>query len=204
MARWQGSGLSETSFPIVDMGLGLAPRVQLGVTAPRVAGGLGTVFFTTKFKVLTDDSSAAAVALAPTLAIQNGIIAPGQGRAEWGLPVSAHLDRWNSRIYGGAGYFSPGIWYVGAGVGRSLSDRFGVSASLSHAWATLPEQSSGVARTIGEARDELSGGASYELMRGIGVFGSITRTLGITAEDGGGTALGVGLSWSTEIDALSK
>jgi hypothetical protein len=204
MARWQGAGLSQTSFPVVDSGFGLAPRLQVGVSAPRVAGGLGTMFFTTKVAVLTDDERAMAVAVGPTLEVHNGATQAGQGRVGWGLPVSAQLDRGGSRIYGSTGYFSPGIWYAGGGIGGPVSDRFGVSVSFSHAWASSPEPLAGVTAAAGPPRNELSGGASYDLTRNIAVFGSLGRTFGVAAEEGAGTTLGLGLSWSSAVTAFTR
>jgi hypothetical protein len=203
MARWQGSGLSQTSFPVVDTAIGLAPRVQVGASVPRVAGGLGTMFFTAKVAVFSNDERALKVAVGPTLEVLPGATLPGQGRVEWGLPVSAQLDRGNSRIYAGTGYFSPGSWFAGAGIGRSVSDRIGVSASFSHAWATSPEPL-GVASAAGPRRNELSGGASYDLKPNIAVFGSISRTLGVAAEEGAGTTLAFGLSWSAAARAFTR
>jgi hypothetical protein len=203
MARWQGSGLSQTSFPVVDTAIGLAPRVQVGASVPRVAGGLGTMFFTAKVAVFSDDERALTVAVGPTLEVLNGATLPGQGRVEWGLPVSAQLDRGNSRIYAGTGYFSPGSWFAGAGIGRTVSDRIGVSASFSHAWATAPEPL-GVASAAGPRRNELSGGASYNLKPNVAVFGSISRTLGVAAEEGAGTTLGFGLSLSAGAAAFTR
>jgi hypothetical protein len=204
MARWQGSGLSQTSFPVVDTAIGLVPRVQVGASVPRVAGGLGTMFFSAKVAVFSNDERALKVAVGPTLEVLTTSTLPGQGRAEWGLPVSAQVDRGRSRIYGSTGYFSPGAWYAGAGIGRTVSDRIGISASFSHAWATSSEPSAGVASAAGPRRNELSGGASYDLKPNIAVFGSISRTLGVAAEDGAGTTLGFGLSWTAAARAFTR
>jgi hypothetical protein len=204
MARWQGSGLSQTSVPVVDTAIGLTPRVQVGASVPRVAGGLGTMFFSTKIAVFSDDGRALKVAVGPTLEVLTGAPVPGQGRVEWGLPVSAQLDRGNSRIYTSTGYFSPGIWYTGVGIGRPISDRIGVSVSFSHAWALSPEPAPGVASVAGLRRNEWSGGASYDLKPNIALFGSISRTLGVAAEEGAGTTLGFGLSWSAATGVFRK
>jgi hypothetical protein len=204
MARWQGSGLSQTSIPVIDSAFGLTPRVQVGASAPRVAGTLGTMFFSAKVGVLSDDVQTMKVAVGPTLEVLNDeMLPPGQRRVEWGLPVSAHMDRWASRIYGSTGYFSPGIWYVGTGIGRPVTDRIGVSASFSHAWATSPAPS-GLAGAAGTPRNDLSGGASYDLNPHVTVFVSIGRTLGLTAEEGAGTTLGVGLSWTSSTSGFTK
>ena len=121
--------------PVVDTAIGLTSRVQFGASVPRVAGSLGTMFFSTKVAVFSDDVRALKVAVGPTLEVLTSATLPGQRRTEWGVPVSGQIDRGSSRIYGGTGYFSPGIWYAGAGIGRSVSDRIGISISFSHAWA---------------------------------------------------------------------
>ncbi len=204
MARWQGSGLSQTSVPVVDTAIGLAPRVQVGASVPRVAGSLGTMFFSAKVAMFSNDDRAVQVAVGPTLEVLPYSTLAGQRRVEWGLPVSAQVDRGSSRIYGSTGYFSPGTWYAGAGIGRTVSDRIGVSASFSHAWATSPEPSAGVASVAGPRRNELSGGASYDLKPNIAVFGSISRTIGVAAEEGAGTTLGFGLSWTAAARAFTR
>jgi hypothetical protein len=196
MVRWQGSGLSETIVPVIDFAIGLTPRVQVGASVPRVAGGLGTTFFSAKIAVFDDEARALKVGVGPTLEILAGPTTAGQGRAQWGLPVSAQFDRGSSRIYGSSGYFSPGIWYAGAGIGRPVGDRLAISMSFSHAWATAPVSSPGVLGVAGPRRNEISGGASYDLKPSIAVFGSIGRSLGIAAEDGAGTTLGFGFSLS--------
>ena len=79
MARWQGSGLSQTIVPVVDTAIGLTPRVQLGASVPRVAGGLGTMFFSTKVAVFSDDVRALKVAVGPTLEVLTDATCPGKG-----------------------------------------------------------------------------------------------------------------------------
>lgn len=205
MARWQGSGLSQTIVPVVDTAIGLTPRVQLSASVPRVAGGigLGTMFFSTKVAVFSDEVRALKVAVGPTLEVLTDAT-PGQRRAEWGVPVSAQVDRGSSRIFASTGYFSPGIWYAGAGIGRQVGDRIGISTSFSHAWATSPASSAGIPSLARPRRNELSGGASYDLKSNVAVFGSIGRTLGVAAEDGAGTTLGFGLSWSAAPTAITR
>jgi hypothetical protein len=204
MTRWQGSGFSQTSFPVVDTGVGLARHVQLGVSAPRVAGGLGTMFISTKVAVFTDDKRALAVAVGPTLEVDNAATPPGQGRVQWGLPISAQLDRGGARVYGSTGYFSPGIWYAGAGIGGPVNDRIAVSASFSRAWVNAPEPRAGIVSVPASPRNELSGGASYDVTKHLAAFGSLGRTYGVTFEEGAGTTFGFGLSWSIGPAAFTK
>lgn len=56
----------------------------------------------------------------------------------------------------------------------------------------------------GSRRNELSGGGSYNVKPNIAVFGSISRTLGVAAEQGAGTTLGFGLSWSAASTAFTR
>ena len=198
MLQWYGGGLTETMVPVIDAAVGLTPRVQLGVSIPRVPGGVGTTFFSGKVGLLTDNAHNVQVAVTPTLEVAGGAVLnslpAGQSRTQWGLPVSVHADRENLRVYGSSGYFSPGIWYAGAGIARAVGDRVGVSGSFSRAWTT----SSGSDLSVASAplRNELSGGASYGLRPNIAVFGSIGRTIGTSIEDGAGTTLSFGVSVS--------
>jgi hypothetical protein len=204
MVRWQGGGLSETSVPVIDGALGLTPRVQLGATVPRVLGssdpagaqgGLGTTFFSAKIAVVGDATRTFRVAVSPTLEIlsQASMLgaATDQSRTQWGLPVSADLDYEGTRFFGSSGFFSPGVWYLGGGAARQLTDRLAVTGSLSRAWSSSPNLDPAVP---GPKRHDLSGGASFDVNEHLGVFASIGRTLGTAAEDGAGTTLAFGMS----------
>lgn len=193
MVQWHGGGASEVVVPAFDGSIGLTPRVQLGASVPRVAGGIGTTFFSTKIGILNNEDRGMKLALAPTLEIlSKGSVAAGQSRAQWGLPVSVEIDREVIRIYGSSGYFSPGVWYAGAGIGRSLTNRLGLSMSFSRAWTGPP--TAGTAAIAGPRRNDLSGGASYDVTPNIAVFGSMGRTLATAAGDGAGTTVSFGLS----------
>lgn len=185
--------MGETIVPVVDAAIGLTPRVQVSASVPRVAGGVGTTFFSAKIAAFSDAARGLKVAVAPTLEVLSESAAlagpAGQSRTQWGLPVGVELDRERGRIYGSTGYFSPGIWYAGAGFGKPVSDRAGVSVSFSHAWA-----GTGTAPTSAPRRNEISGGGSFDINPNLSVFGSLGRTIGLAAEDGAGTTISVGLS----------
>jgi hypothetical protein len=198
MVRWYGGGTSESVVPVFDGSIGLTPRVQLGASVPRVAGGIGTTFFTAKIGLLESERGGFKVAVGPTLEILNRaamLAGPaGQSRTQWGLPVSVQIDREAARIYGSSGYFSPGVWYAGAGIGTSLSDRLGVSMSFSHAWTS--QATTGTPAIAGPRRNDLSGGASFGVTPNIAVFGSLGQTIATAAGNGAGTTLSFGLSLS--------
>src|SRR6185503_8715101 len=149
---------------------------------PRVAGGIGTTFVSAKIGIVNSEVRRVKLAVGPTLEILNRLSTPaGQSRTRWGLPVSLEIDRDATRFYGSSGYFSPGVWYAGAGVGRSLTPRLGVSMALSHAWTS---QAAALAAIDGPRRNDLSGGASFDVTPNIAVFGSVGRTLATAAENG--------------------
>lgn len=202
--RWSGSGLDEVNFPVVDFALGLAPRVQLSASVPRVigaadpngaVGGLGTSYFSAKIAVLNSEKYAVKLAVSPTLEVLSpGVVewlAPGEHRVQVGFPVSAEIDRGSLRLYGSAGYFTRGVWFTGAGAGVAVNDKVAVSAGFSRAWrrADVP----GV--PLGERdRNEISGGASYAVTPSVHVFGSIGRTIMTLEENGAGTTIGGGVA----------
>ena len=205
MARWHGAGVSQTIVPVVDASAGLTSRVQLDASVPRVAGSLGPTFFGAKILLVDDEARAVKVSASPTLQVvdEPSTIGPlPQGhRARWGLPVSAHVDRAGSRIFGSSGYFSPGIWYAGAGVGRAVTDRVGVSVSFSHSWTAPPSTGTETSKI---RRNEISGGTSYDVGPHLTVAGSISRTLGVAEEMGAGTTFAVGFSTSLSPRVIAK
>jgi hypothetical protein len=158
-------------------------------------GGLGTTFFSAKIGVVGDDTRNFRIAVSPTLEILSRAsllgAATDQARTQWGLPVSLDFDHKGTRFYGSSGYFSPGVWYLGAGAARRLTERVAVTASLSRAWSSATSLDQTVAAP---KRDDVSGGASLDFTEHIGVFASIGRTLGTAEENGAGTTLAVGMS----------
>lgn len=199
MLHWQGSGVGETIVPVIDGAVGLTPRIQVAASVPRVAGGVGTIFFSAKIAAFKNADRGLKVAVSPTLEVLNQAAAlagpAGQSRTQWGLPVSVELDRDSGRIYGSSGYFSPGIWYAGAGFGKPVSDRVGLSVSFTRAWATSPS-AVGAVPIDGLHRTEISGGGSFDINPNMSIFGSLGRTIGVAAENGAGTTISFGLSLS--------
>jgi hypothetical protein len=203
MVRWQGSGLSEVNLPVIDAAIGLTPRAQLGVSMPHVMGsseptgspgGWGTTFVNAKLLLVQDTARRFNLTVAPTLEILSAASMQsspaGRSRAQWGLPVSMDVDRGTLRLYGSAGYFSPGVWFSGAGIGTLVKNRVGVAMSFSRSWTSaVPDPASEAPR-----RNDVSGSASTDLTPHIGVFASLSRTIATTAMNGAGTSISIGMS----------
>ena len=203
--RWSGSGISEVNVPVVDLALGLTRRVQLSASVPHVvgsadpygaAGGLGTLYFSSKIGVLDRKASSVKVAVSPTLEVLSPAVvdtlAAGDHRMQLGLPVSAEIDRGPVRLYGGMGYFTRGAWFTGAGGSYAVNAKVSTFGSFSRAW----RRSDVPGVPIGDRdRKEISGGASYALTKAVHVFGSTGRTIATLEENGAGTTIAGGVSF---------
>jgi hypothetical protein len=203
--RWNGSGISEVNFPVVNIALGLTRRVQFSASVPHVigsadpygaAGGLGTSYFSSKIGLFDNGKSSVKVAVSPTLEVLSpgvvDMLPPGEHRIQLGLPISMEIERGPARIYGGTGYFTRGAWFTGAGGSYFVNDRVSVFGSLSRAWrrSNIPDV------PLGERdRNEISGGASYSVSPAVHVFGSIGRTIATLEENGAGRTIAVGVSF---------
>ena len=196
--------MSEVDAPIVNISFGLARQVQLSASIPRVvgsgdpagaAGGVGTSFFSAKIALYEGPRHAFKIATAPTLQLLSAGIVEQQSdsssRVRWGLPLSAEASRGTLRLYGGGGYFSPGIWFGGAAAGFAVNAKTYASVGVSRAWRTTDLLDLPMSE---HDRKEISGGASYALRPGISAFGSIGRTFATLDQNGAGTAISGGLS----------
>ena len=67
MVSWQGSGVGRDDRADSRYRLGLTRRVQIGVSVPRVSGGLGTTFFSAKIAAF--DRHRFKLALSPTFEV---------------------------------------------------------------------------------------------------------------------------------------
>ena len=211
--RWQSDGASQISFPVVDAAIGMTPRFQIGASVPRIVasdafsqpGGLGTAFFNTKIGILNGSARPLKIAVAPTLEVLSEAamqFAPiDQTRVHWGLPVSAEYDRGNSRVYGSTGYFSPGVWYTGAGAGTVIGTRVGVAVSFSRSWSRSALDDPALAAP---SRHDISTGVSLDLTPRVGVFGSVGRTFNTAAQYGAGSTVSIGVSLTASRIAFTQ
>ena len=205
IVRFDGADVSEVDVPVVEASLGLTSRVQLSAMVPRVvagadegsaAGGVGTTFVAAKISVLNDTKRRFKVAVAPTIEILGAAVAAslgeGESRTQFGLPVSAEVDRGPLRLYGATGFFTSGVRFAGAGAGIQTSPRAIFSVGYSHSWR--PDDVD--AAILGATRSELTGGAGFVVTPHIVVFGSIGRTIATLDENGAGTTVSGGVSFS--------
>jgi hypothetical protein len=198
--RWSGSGISEVDAPVVGAAVGLSDRVQLGASIPHVTGssdpggavgGLGTTFISAKIGVLTGETSGVKLAVAPTLEVLGtgalSGLTPGESRGRFGIPISAEISRGAARLFASTGFFTGGVWFAGGGVGVQANTHLSLSAAFSRAWTS---ESTGT--LVGDRR-ELSGGVGYQLTSRFSAFGSLSRTIATSDQDGAGTTVSGGV-----------
>ncbi len=134
------------------------------------------------------------LAIAPAVEILGpnaaATLGPGESRARWGLPLSAEVDHGPARIFGGAGYFSSGVWFAGGGIAGQALSRLGVSVSFSHARTTNADP--GLVRQ----RSEWAAGTAILATTHVSFFGALSRTIATADENGAGTTVSAGISLS--------
>ena len=200
--HWSGADLSQVDIPVVDVSVGLAPRVQLGASIPHIVGGtdgtgpvggIGTAYISGKFALLTGTSSGVKLAVTPMIEILGeGAVAalgPGDSRTQFGLPVSLEIARGHTRVFASTGFFTGGVWFAGGGAGVQLSRRSAIALSVSRAWVN--EALTGTLRD----RGEISGSASYLVRPQMAVFGSLGQTIATSDADGAGTTVSGGVTF---------
>jgi len=214
IVRWAGDGLSEVSAPVIDAAAAVAPRVQVAMSMPRVLGsgdptgpqgGWGTTFANVKVGLVQAGQHGFNVAAAPTVEILSDAAlsgaAAGRSRLQWGLPVSADVQRGAARVYGSTGYFSPGVWFAGAGVGGQVRNRVGVSLSLSRSWSASASTDPTVEAP---KRNEVSAGGSFDVTPNIALFGSLGQTIATDPVNGGGRTFSLGVAVTAVSTLLRK
>jgi hypothetical protein len=212
LVRWAGDGLSEVSAPVIDAAVAVHSRVQVAMSMPRViansdpagpAGSWGTMFTNVKLGLIRADTRGFNLSVAPTIEILSDAAmasAPaGSSRTQWGLPVSADIQQGSARVYGSTGYFSPGIWFAGAGIGTPIDKRVGLSLSFSRSWSTSPSTDPTIESP---KRNDLSVGSSFDMTPHVAVFGSIGQTLWTAPSNGGGRTVSVGLAFTATSTAF--
>jgi hypothetical protein len=200
--RWSGADLSQVDFPIVDMSVGLTPRVQVGASIPHIVGstdgtgpvgGIGTAYISGKIAVVRGTSSGVKLAVTPTIEILNeGAVAaltPADGRTQFGLPVSLEIARGQGRVFASTGFFTGGVWFAGGGASVRVSRRTAIALSLSRAWV------SDAVTGLSHDRGEISGSASYLVRPQMAVFGSLGQTMATADADGAGTTVSGGVTF---------
>ncbi|MBI3264751.1 MAG: hypothetical protein HYZ58_16625, partial [Acidobacteria bacterium] len=209
LSYWRSPLGRQLDAPVVDVGFGATPRLQVGVSVPFYdaryvdgahARGLGDTYLHAKIALLDPSGSRrrVGIAIAPLLEILGSggeSSDAGFHRLHWALPVSLEIRSDSLRAYGSAGYFSRGAFFGSGAVEVSITPRLGIVGALIHSYSTADDPLSD-ARGLAKGRTDLSIGASFLAAPALTVFGNIGRTLSEINENGTTLATSAGVTFS--------
>ena len=196
---WRTPSYREVDVPVIDGGVGIAPRVQFNFNVPdyhagdsdgTVVRGIGDMYVSTKIQ-LKDPSAGdhrIGFALTPLLEILTYAPRPDTSRVSWAIPASVELrrDRW--RTFGSAGYFSRGALFASGAVEVALTTRTAVTGTVSRSHSIRRDELS-AELGLGQSRTDVSGALSVALNPAVSAFGAVART--ISKQDANSSTLAV-------------
>jgi hypothetical protein len=190
---WAGFslGFTKSSFghqfdmPSADVGYGISPRVQVGLSMPYyrasygvvTASGLGDTYLNAKLNLVdaTKSPHRFGLAVVPVLEILSGV-PDGAGRWHWGLPASVEIRHRAMRLYGAGGYFSRGAVFGSGAVEWTSSQGYTVTGALTHGYSLKADPLSD-ALGLNRQRADASASVSRAVTRTIAAYGGVGRTL---------------------------
>jgi len=184
-AYWRGPGFREFDLPMLDSGVALHRRVQVGMSFPYyyanepggpVARGFGNVYMTTKVQLRDPASHPVGFALTPMLEVLDTAPLPNGHRVNWALPANVEYRRDGWRAFGSGGYFSRGALFASGALEAALSDHAWVMASLSQSYSTRADALT-AALALPRGQTDLTGGLTVAVGPNAAVYGTIGHTI---------------------------
>jgi hypothetical protein len=185
---WYRSPLfHEFDAPVADGGIGFTRRVQFGFSVPYyhmnepggpVFRGLGDLYLSSKVQVLEPAAAhrGVGVAVTPVVEMLSSDPVDGTTRFNWAAPISLELQRSGWRLFGSAGYFSQGSLFASGAIEMALAQRVTVTGTLTQSHSTIADDPAATL-ALSRTRRDLSGGLTYMVSSGCGVFGTVGRTI---------------------------
>ena len=196
---WRTPSYREVDVPVIDGGVGIAPRVQFNFNVPyyhagdsdgTVVRGIGDMYVSTKIQ-LKDPSAGdlrIGFALTPLLEILTYAPRPDASRVSWAIPASVELRRERWRTFGSAGYFSRGALFASGALEVALTTRTAVTGTVSRSHSIRRDELS-ADLGLGQSRTDVSGALSVALNPAVSAFGAVART--ISKQDANSSTLAV-------------
>jgi hypothetical protein len=191
--------------PSFDAGLGVAPRVQVAVSAPfsKVAytdgtsdRGLGDIYAAVKIGLVdpTATGHTFGVAVAPVVEfLSAGSVPDGGGRVHWALPLAVEKRFSKCRAYATVGYFSRGSVFASGALEVPLNPKVTATATVSHS-RSLHEDLLSDELQLARSRSDVSAGAVYFFSPKATFYGSVGRTVSRLDANGSSLTVGAGVS----------
>ena len=211
---WASFGVGYTSAPFghqwdapsTDAGVGLLPRVQVGVTVPftkisytdgTTDRGLGDVYLAVKVGILDPAAEGRTFGLAVTPIVEflsAGSVPEGSSRTHWAIPLALEKRFEKFRTYGTIGYFSRGAVFASAAFEVPLTQKVTATATLSHA-RSIKDDPLSEAQDLSASRWDVSGSAAYFFTPRVTLYGSIGRTISSIDANASSLSLAAGMSF---------
>jgi hypothetical protein len=184
-AYWRGRGFREFDLPMLDSGVAVHQRVQVGMSFPYyyaqvpggpISKGVGNVYVTTKVQLRDPSSHAVGFAVTPMLEKLDAAPVGGGSRVNWALPLNVEFRRDGWRAFGSGGYFSRGALFASGAIEGALSDRAWVMGSLSQSYSTKADELT-AALALPRGQTDLTGGLTVALNPRVAVYGTVGHTI---------------------------
>ena len=184
-AYWRGQGFREFDLPMLDSGVALHQRVQVGMSFPYyyanepggpVARGFGNVYMTTKVQLRDPASHPVGFAMTPMLEVLDSAPIAGGRRVNWALPGNVEFRRDGWRAFGSGGYFSRGALFASGAVEAALSERAWVMGSLSQSYSTKADELT-AALALPRGQTDVTGGLTVAVSSKMAVYGTVGHTI---------------------------
>jgi hypothetical protein len=201
--HYRTSAGNQTDFPVIDASVGLARRMQFGVTVPyyrvhfadgSTLHGLGDVYLSGKFSLIdpTREGQPFGLALSPMIELLDEATS-NTGRFAWAVPINAELRRDRYRVFGSTGYFSRGAVFFSTALEVPVNDRVVLTGALSMMRSTNDDLTADSLK-LPKGRADATATAAYFLTPSIAVFGGVGRTISSVESSGTSFMLSGGLS----------
>jgi hypothetical protein len=184
-AYWRGPGFREFDLPMLDSGVAVHKRVQVGMSFPYyyanepggpVARGFGNVYMTTKVQLRDPATHPVGFAVTPMVEVLDTAPLPDGHRVNWALPANVEFRRDGWRAFGSGGYFSRGALFASGALEAALSDRAWVMGSLSQTYSTRADALT-EALALPRGQTDLTGGLTVALSQNVAVYGTVGHTI---------------------------
>jgi len=185
LAYWRGAAFREFDFPMVETGVAVHERLQIGMSFPYyyagepggpVARGLGNVYMTTKVQLRDPASHPVGFAVTPMLEVLDSAPLAGGSRINWALPANVEYRRNGWRAFGSGGYFSRGALFASGAIEAAFSDRAWGMASLSQSYSMKADELT-TALALPRGQTDLTGGLTFAIHSNIAVYGTVGHTI---------------------------
>jgi hypothetical protein len=198
-AYWRSPSLREVDAPSMGLTIGVAPRMQVGVSLPYyhitdpsgfTSRGFGASYVTTKFAL--SENPRIGISTSPTMEILSWS-SPDIGRVNFVLPVSLQTSAGSTQIYGSTGYFTRGSLFASGAVEWPVATKLTLVATTAHSYSVAADPASDLLG-ISRHRTDGSGGAYYAARPGVVVFTTVGRTFAPVDQTSGRVAVSAGVT----------